>query len=86
MANGAADYKNVTENTLLRIVDDQYDLIQIVSRCPACFQAYRDLIHKKRAGLLKGVLPINRQGNGLTGSNSQQEEGWLIGNTGTTSR
>jgi hypothetical protein len=75
MANGTADYKNVTEDRLLRIAGDLHDAIMVMSQYPECFQAYKDLIHKKRSIKL---MSTDHLGGGLTASNSQQEE-CLIG-------
>jgi hypothetical protein len=70
MANGVRDYKNVTENSLLRIVDDHYDAISIMSQYPECFEAYKSLIQKKR---------LTSKGGGLTADNSQQNGMMLDG-------
>jgi hypothetical protein len=43
-----ADYKNVTENTLLRVVDDYHDALSIMAQYPECFQAYKSHIQRKR--------------------------------------
>jgi hypothetical protein len=44
-----AKHKNVTEATLLRVVDDYHDAIMIMAQYPECFQAYKSLIQRKRA-------------------------------------
>ena len=74
MANGVTDYNKVTETTLHRVVDDHYDLIQIISRCPECFEAYKSLIQKKR---------LNFQEGGLTVDSSQQKDLMLNEQRGT---
>jgi hypothetical protein len=56
-----ASYKSVTEDGLLRMASDHYDLVQIISRCSECFQAYKDLIHKKRLTTSEGGLTAEEQ-------------------------
>lgn len=74
MVNGSAsDYKNVTENSLLRIAEDYYDAIRIMSQYPECFHAYKSLIQRKRANI------VNLQEGGLTADNSQQNGMMLDG-------
>jgi hypothetical protein len=74
-----AKHITVTEDRLQQIASDQYDAIQIISRCPECFRAYRDLIHKKRCAPKAQHDIANPQEGGLTADNSQQGEGCLIG-------
>ena len=84
MANGVRDYKSLTENSLLQITSDHYDAIQIISRCPECFQAYKSHIQKKRAQVTIAGNTINLQEGGLTADNSQQNPVMLNGVTTTT--
>ena len=75
MSKGLTDNKSLAESMLLRVADDHYDAIQIISKCPECFEAYKSLIQKKRVASKDGGLAVET---------SQHEKCGILNVTGTT--
>jgi hypothetical protein len=74
--SSAAENKNVAEITLLRIVDDYYDLLSITSQYPECFQAYKNFLARKRLTSKEGGLTVR----------SSQQEGLILDGIRDTSK
>ena len=55
-----------TENRILEVISDRKDIIRIISQCPECFEAYKNLIHKRRLGLQGGGLNFDANRNSVT--------------------
>ena len=55
-----------TENRILEIISDYKDAIHVMSQYPECFEAYKNLIQKRRLGLQGGGLNFDWSRNSVT--------------------